>query len=253
MRKIFAFGDSFIVGDQDDFLHELEKNEKPTHSMEYAERVEYLKYNVSFVSQLSKYYKLDLENYAVRGSGNFPQLDKVLQLVQTGRIKENDIILFGMTTLLRDRFSIIEFKRVNSNNYGPCMIDRDLLNDEMILILRNDLFYILSTLEIIRLKFNVNVYAYHIFDNLRSKDPNINFDVFQFENIMDPEFYNNSLIDIVNDSWNKKITHPYHTQLIVPHGYESFYTKNKHFSIQGQAKVFDWFLNNKILDRFIDG
>ena len=106
-NTLHAFGDSFIVGDQDDFLH--------NHNMTYDERVEYLKNNVSFVSILAKHYGYSLKNQSERGSGNFPQLDRLWLNLTNGVIKEGDIVLFGLTTFIRDRFQLINFEHSTSN------------------------------------------------------------------------------------------------------------------------------------------
>ena len=85
--KLHAFGDSFVVGDQD------EKDDK---------NKEYLKYNVSFVSIIAKHFGIELVNYSESGSGNFSQLDKLFLNLKYGTIQKNDVVLFGMTSTSRD-------------------------------------------------------------------------------------------------------------------------------------------------------
>ena len=58
MTTLHAFGDSFIVGDQDDFLHEVPD---APHQMDWDERLEYLKTQVSFVSILADHYGYKLK------------------------------------------------------------------------------------------------------------------------------------------------------------------------------------------------
>ena len=74
---IHAFGDSFVVGDQDDYINDknTDPESAPTHNMSEATRTEYLKYNVSFAALIAKQLDTKLKNHAVRGTGNFPQLD----------------------------------------------------------------------------------------------------------------------------------------------------------------------------------
>ena len=60
-KTLHAFGDSFIVGDQDDWLHLKDPNIKYKHRMHFEERLEYVKYSVSFVSILAKHYNYNLQ------------------------------------------------------------------------------------------------------------------------------------------------------------------------------------------------
>ena len=87
MIKLHAFGDSFVSGDQDDFIHDHHPSHPPTHNMEYHERDQYLKYNVSFISLVAKQLNFDFENYSDRGSGNIPQLDRLILACKENKIK----------------------------------------------------------------------------------------------------------------------------------------------------------------------
>ena len=112
---IWAYGDSFVAGDQD----EKDKNNADISVMEYN------RYNVSFVSHLSNMLEIDLVNRAVSGSGNFPQIDKLL--VDSKKFKDSDIVLFGITSTWRDRFSLPHhFPEILNKNIGPFLIDMDL-------------------------------------------------------------------------------------------------------------------------------
>jgi hypothetical protein len=246
MTKLFAFGDSFIVGDQDDFtnLRGLK---------DYNEHIEFLKTNISFVSLLAKHYNLEYHNFAVRGSGNFPQIDKILQCFDQKMINEGDVILFGITTLTRDRVNLLDHTKVKSWDYGPTVIDRDLVPRGINDIMRYDLFYILSVLDRIRSTYKVKILAFNIFDNLYSWCGYVDLDIYDFDFLLGGKSFGNTLVDIVNDSWGKLTRHPYHDRLIAPDGYERFYTKNKHFSVAGHCKVFEWFVNEKIIDKLIYG
>lgn len=244
MPSLFAFGDSFILGDLDDFKD---------HSQDYLERIEFLKYNVSFVSHLSKYYELGYENLAVRGSGNFPQLDKLIRHLEDGFINEGDIVLFGITTLSRDRINILDVRKVKSYDFGPILVDRELVVRHIEKIAKYDLFYILSILDSIRTKHKIKIFAFNIFDNIHSfcKDADPSF--YDFDFYFGRSFISNTLIDIVNDTWGQNISHPYHTQLNIPQPYRAFYTKHNHFSVLGHAKVFRWFCNQRIIDKLLNG
>jgi len=245
MVKLHAFGDSFIVGDQDDFLEEIPKNIKPVHNMKYDDRVEYLKYNVSFVSIIAKHLNLELINYAVRGSGNYPQLDKLWLNLLSGNIKENDIVLFGFTTSGRDRIQAMFCEKVVDHHYGESIIDRKLLKEgPSSTIFETDHFYVLSILEMLSKKFNVRIIKFNLFDNaLDYSNDNIKR-LYDFTDFIGYNIKGNTLIDIINDTWGQGIKNPQHTLLDIPEGYEKYYSRLKHPSIEGHKKIADWFLQH---------
>jgi len=239
--KIVAYGDSFVMGDQDDFAHEVKR---PTHTMGYEERIEYLKYNVSFPSLISKHFDIPCINRAERGSGNYPQLDKLYFDLENKIITSGDLILFGITTVLRDRISLGYFQRSSSNQYGECLIDRKILqSNNTNKIGELDLFYILSILQTLSNSYSVNILSFNIFDiplaHLEEVPSHFNF-----KNYIGWNIKGNSLIDILNDTWGKTKYHPYHTDLKIPQGYEKFYTVKNHPSIEGHKKISNWFINN---------
>ncbi len=239
--KLVAYGDSFVMGDQDDFVHEVKR---PTHSMGYDERTEYLRYNVSFPSLISKHFKISCINRAERGSGNYPQLDKLYFDLESGIINSGDLILFGITTVTRDRISLGNFKRVTSTDHGECLIDRKMINSyNTDKIGEIDLFYILSILQTLSKCYSVNIISFNIFDI-----PLSHLEIvparFNFENYIGWNIKGNSLIDILNDTWGESKYHPYHTDLKIPQGYENYYTIKKHPSIDGHKKISNWFINN---------
>lgn len=245
---LHAFGDSFIVGDQDDFLHDHPKGVTPNHNMEYGDRLEYLKNNVSFTSIVAKHYKMNLENHAIRGSGNYPQLDKLFLMLVHGKITSNDVVLFGLTTLLRDRFNLHEYEKSKSYKYGPLLIDRDLLHGENKQhIFDMDYYYVLSVLENLSKKFNVRIIKINLFNNLVDESPQHEMKLFNFPDLVGRDVKGNTLIDILNDTWGKGISNPYHDVLKVPHGYDHFYTIKKHPSVEGHKKIAQWFIDNNIL------
>jgi len=229
---IHAFGDSFVVGDQDDFIHELGYD--PGHGMHYLERVEYLKYNISFVSLIAKELNIPLKNYAERGSGNFPQLDKLTASLESGSIKSSDLVLFGITSPSRDRLSFVDNDRVTSESFGPCLIDRELANFENVgKIPRLDTLYILFILEQLSKIFGVRILKFNLFD----VDLNISY---PFKDYLS----GGTLLDILNDTWGKDIKTPYHDKISIPKGYEKFYSLKKHPSETGHKKIAEWLLKN---------
>lgn len=247
-ETLHAFGDSFVVGDQDDFLHDHPKGVVPTHKMGYDDRINYLKQNVSFASIIAKEYNMKYRNDAIRGSGNYPQLDKLFLRLIHGSIKPNDLVLFGITTLLRDRFILHDHEKAKSYSYGPLLIDRDTLNgDNKQHIFDMDYYYILSVLENLSKKFNVRIIKVNLFNNLVDESPNHSINLFKFPDLLGSDVTGNTLIDILNDTWGKGISNPYHDILAVPPGYEYLYTIKKHPSIEGHKKIAKWFIDNNIV------
>lgn len=238
--KIHAFGDSFVVGDQDDFYDDPNTVTTPTHGMNFGERLNYLKYNVSFAVLISKQLGVEFVNYAERGSGNYPQLDKLWMACFNKKIVKDDIVLFGMTTTARDRAHCGHIEKVISSNYGEFLVDRNLINicdHSTIGVI--DQFYILSILEKLMDLFQIRIIAFNLFDNPNDySNVKNNF----FECYLGNNVEGNTLIDIINDTWGLGFKNPYHEHLKVPSGYENFYTHNKHPSIEGHQKIASWFL-----------
>ena len=112
MKRILAFGDSFVVGDQDDFgPQDFNYNPEypPTHNMSYDDRFEYLKNHVSFVALLAKEFDCSLINFAERGCGNYVQLDKLLAFIEEGKLfSEQDKTL---TTRALSNLKVFDYKK----------------------------------------------------------------------------------------------------------------------------------------------
>ncbi len=244
--KLHAFGDSFMLGDLDDFLEELPKDIKPTHNMEYNTRIAYLKQNVSFASLIAKHYNLDYHNYASRGSGNYPQLDKLWINLINGNIKENDIVLFGITTTARDRIQAIYFDKAIANNHGEVLMDRYLLlNGKHNDIFQMDLFYILSILESMSKQFNIKIIKLHLFDNSMDYSNDDLIKYYKFTDYIGNDIKGNTTVNIINDTWGKPSEFcPNHNYDIL-NGYENYWTRKHHPSIEGHQKIADWLIKNE--------
>jgi hypothetical protein len=244
---LHSFGDSFVMGDQDDFWHEFPAHNKPNHNFtDYSEHVKYLKANVSFPSVIGKELDIQSFNHAERGSGNYPQLDKLWIALTNKKINSDDLVLFGITTGCRDRPFLFDVPRVlGTIPCGECMVDRDLINSNNHgLIYQMDHFYIHSILAQLSKTFNVKIIKINLFDNpLDEFDDNI-ANLFKFDNFIGAGVRGNTLIDILNDTWGQGIRHPYHDRLVVPLGYEHLYSAKKHPSIAGHQKIAKWLLDN---------
>jgi len=230
MSRILAFGDSFVVGDQDDYgPNDVNYNPKipTTHSMGPNEREQYLKYNVSFAALIAKQLGKELLNFAVRGTSNFSQIDQLLLFIGNGKLQQDDLILFGISTTVRDRSIIYP--------------STDLEWDKFSVL---DLVYILSTLDSISKKYSVPIIKFNLFDNpLVGQSFNFDFD-FAYDNYIGWDVKANTLSDVINDTWAMPINerHPYHTHMMVKPDYEQYWTWNRHPSIEGHKKLADWFL-----------
>jgi hypothetical protein len=241
---LHAFGDSFILGDQDDFLH---------HVMAYAERVEYLKNNVSFVSILAKHYGYFLKNHSERGSGNFPQLDRLWLNLTNRVIKKGDIVLFGLTTFIRDRFQLINFEHSTSDTkHGPTLIERDLVtkNIHMEKIMEIDFYYLTTSLNRLSEQFDIPIIKFNLFDNALYQTTEETKNLCKVKDFLGYDFNSNTLIDILNDTWGENNVNPHsHTDLKIKKEHESLYTNYRHPSIEGHKKIANWWITNKIIDQ----
>ena len=236
--KIHAFGDSFVVGDQDDFIDETREN-----------RIHFLKYNISFAAIIAKELGYSLTNHAVCGSGSFPQVDLLVQELLSGNIAKDDIILFGITALCRERTALWEFHKSADNCYGPCMVDRALLSSgDFQKIMDLDFLYLMSMLTGIEATFGVSITRINLFDSISVS--NVDSKIMQNinpGNYVGYDVQGNTLIDILNDTWGIGKVTPYHDQIVIPNGYSHLYTEKKHPSVKGHKKIADWFLENTII------
>lgn len=226
-NRIFAFGDSFVVGDQDE----------PTQN------IEHLKYNVSFVSILAKQFNVPLTNDAVRGSSNFAQIDKLWMRAVNGELKETDLILFGITTPVRERCRLLDLApNVLHHSIGECIVDRQLINNNN-LMWETDYFYALSILESIERKFGLTILKFNIFDNILDYASPEKKQLFEVPNFIDFTESGNTLVDILHDTYGQPVVNPYHTRLDIKPGYEYLFTHGKHPSPAGHDKIAKWFYN----------
>ena len=243
MTKLFAFGDSFVVGDQDDFgPTDCNYNPAfpPTHNMPYDVRIEYLKNNVSFAALLAKHYNFEFENFAIRGGGNFLQLDELLLLADQNKLNAGDVILFGISINSRDRLQMLEDHK---NKHG-IILDRLRADpNNFTLIEQFDFFWVLSVLETIKNKYNVKIIALNLFYNpIFKKSGFLNFN---FNFLIGNNTDNNTMVDVLNDTYGipsiKK--HVYHTFADIPETSLQFYTWNKHPSALGHDKIKNWLVS----------
>ena len=256
---LHAFGDSIVVGDLDDYLHLNDPNVKPNHRMPYDVRIKYLKHNVSFVSILAKHYGYNLENYAVRGSGNYPQLDRVWSNLVNGKIKSGDIILFGFGPVTRDRLVLqtFAFDPTVNEKTGPHLLDRDLLSKENWVangeqpILEMDFYYINSVLNRLGEQFNVRMIRCNLGDNALYHASDHIKKICEVEDFVGYNVVGNTYHHILNDSWGQPIVYPFsanlHKDLKLKPEHEYLYTYYRHPSAEGHKKIAQWWIDNNII------
>ena len=252
-KTLHAFGDSFVLGDQDDFLHVRDPNVKPTHRMQYDERIKYLKNHVSFVSHLAKHYEFDLQNHSHRGSGNYPQLDKLYLEFNQGNIKSGDIVLFGFSSCHRDRWWLHTIEELKIDKKAPCFVDRSLIEHHTGQpLFELDFFYIISVLDRLSKQFNVPIIMFNLWDNALTQASKQIKDLCRVENFVGFDTLGNTLIHILNDTWGKDEKNPFHhNQVKVLPDHEYLYTYYRHPSIEGHKKIAKWWIDNNILQKFV--
>jgi hypothetical protein len=239
--KLFVFGDSFVSGDQDDFLEENKLFQPPAHNMDWYSRDEYLKYNVSFSSHIARSLGIDMLNYAKVGSGNQVQVDRLYSLALARKINTCDIVLFGLTSSWRDRAGIkVQFgsKTLPMLNFA----DESLSEDELA---QRDYLYTNILLADLQIKYGFKMIVVNLWQNLIDLPNN-------FRHVLGYQLAKNTLIDVLNDTWGIA-GEPTSYVGNIPSGYEFLYTRTRspypaHPSAAGHKKIANWLLDQKLFD-----
>jgi hypothetical protein len=251
-KTLHAFGDSFILGDQDDFLHVKDPNVKPTHRMGYNDRIKYLKNHVSFVSHLARHYGFDLQNHSHRGTGNYPQLDKLYLEFAQGNIRPGDVVVFGFTSCQRDRWWLSGYEEFKSDKKAPCFVDPSLIEGNNQSLFELDFFYIISVLDRLSKQFNVPIIKLNLWDNALTQALEQTKNLCRVDDFVGYDTPGNTLIHILNDTWGKDERNFFHhNQVKVLPEHEHLYTYYRHPSVEGHKKIAQWWIDNGILDRFV--
>jgi hypothetical protein len=228
--KIWAYGDSFVAGDQD----------IPGRVDAILENMEYNRYNVSFASVLANKLNSELINRAISGCSNFVQLDKLwLDCID---ISPDDLVLFGITTPMRDRFMIPhvapEFLR---KTRGPGLINRSLLTDHpdtRICVI--DTFYTLSVIEKIEKLYNLNIIKFNLFHNPLQDVLAEDLKKFNFDKFIGLNTPGNTLLDVLTDNWGNPIPRISDHSKWKPEVNSHLFTQNSHPNIEGHKKIAQW-------------
>jgi hypothetical protein len=231
--KLWAYGDSFVAGDQD----------IPDRIDAILENMEYNRYNVSFASVLAKKLNVTLTNRAISGCSNFVQLDQLW--LDCTNMSSDDLILFGITTPLRDRFMIPhlapEFLR---KTRGPGLINRSLLHDHPdTRICTIDTFYTFSVLEKLEKMYNLNIVKFNLFHDPLQDASEEDIKKFNFNNYIGLATPGNTLLDILTDNWGNGVPRISDHSNWKPEVNSHLFTRKSHPNIEGHKKIAEWLEN----------
>jgi hypothetical protein len=228
--KIYAYGDSFVAGDQD----------IPGRVDAIPEHTEYNRYNISFASVLAKKLNVKLINRAISGCSNFVQLDQLW--MDCGNISPDDLVLFGITTPLRDRFMIPHLApEFLKETRGPGLVNRSLLNDNSnVRVSIADTFYTLSVLEKIEKMYNLNIIKFNLFHNPLQDASEEDLKKFNFDKFIGLNTPGNTLLDLLTDNWSNPIPRISDHSKWKPEINGHLFTRNSHPNIEGHKKISEW-------------
>lgn len=235
--NIWAYGDSFVAGDQD----------IPGRVDAIEENAEYNRYNISFAAHLAKSLNRPLINRGISGCSNFVQLDRLW--LDSAEFAKGDLILFGITTPWRDRFIIPHVcPEIIKKNIGPGIVNRDLINDNVdfkkIAII--DLFYTLSVVEKIEKTLEIKIIKFNLFHNALTDADQKEKRIFKFDNFIGSNLIGNTLLDVLTNSWGSEIQRiSDHSQWKPPAEYKHFFTAKSHPNLEGHKLIAKW-LENKL-------
>lgn len=230
--KIWAYGDSFVAGDQD----------IPGRVDAIEENTEYNRYNVSFAAHLSKKLNVELINRGISGCSNFVQLDKLL--LDINEISQDDIVLFGITTPWRDRFVLpnvcpVLFK----DTRGPSILNRELVYGQYDIskVAVLDLFYILSTIQKLEEIYNIRIVKFNLFHDVILEASEIDQRLFVFNDFIGLGVPGNTLLDLLTDNWGNPIKRiSDHSKWQPPNEFTNLFTRCSHPNIEGHKKIASW-------------
>lgn len=230
--RLWTYGDSFVAGDQD----------IPGRVDAIEEYTKYNRYNVSFASHLANALNVELINRGISGCSNFVQLDKLF--LDAPSIKEDDIVLFGLTTAWRDRVTIpYTCPEYLKDTRGPALLHRELISKKYNLekTATIDLFYVLSVIEKIEKIFNIKVVKFNLFHDSIAESLEEDKEFFKFDNFIGLGVNGNTILDVLTDNWGNKISRiSDHSKWKPPAEYKHLFTQKSHPNIEGHKKIALW-------------
>lgn len=215
--KIWAYGDSFTAGDQD----------VPQSHSNYLEISKKEKYEISYVAQLAKLFASELENKAKPGSGNFPQLDLLIQ--DLSNIEDEDLVIFGITTSTRDRGNIITRgdNPLLSPSWGHSTIHPDI---ELNRIWENDQLITISVLDKIAEMGKFKLIYFYVFHKT----------IEDYDYCSNNLLFKETLVDVLTDFKFVGYGNPGHKYDMIPEEYKKYFTEKYHPSPEGHIKFAKW-------------
>lgn len=239
--KIYAYGDSFVAGDQD----------IPNRNDAIKENMEYNRYNISFASILAKKLGVELINRAISGCSNFVQLDQLW--VDSELIQEDDLVLFGFSTPWRDRFMIpYEHTSILDNHRGKRILNYSLFEDHLQRIPTLDFFYTLSIIEKLEQIYKFKVIKFNSFHNIFSDQISENdLYKFKFNNFIGLHTPGNTLLDVLTDNWGNPIARISDHSNWRPEINQHLFTEKSHPNTRGHIKIAEWFYAQIISNKWL--
>lgn len=228
--KIYAYGDSFVAGDQD----------IPGRIDAVTENMEFNRYNVSFASVLAKKLGAELINRGISGCSNFVQLDQLW--VDSEYIQPDDLVIFGFSTPWRDRFVIpYEHKSIIVPTRGPCILNAKLFNDNAHRIPVVDFFYTLSVIEKLEEIHGFKVIKFNAFHNIFSDPVSPNdLEKFKFDRFIGLHTPGNTLIDVLTDNWGNCVPRISDHSNWIPEVNKHLFTAKSHPNVEGHIVIANW-------------
>ena len=239
--KIYAYGDSFVAGDQD----------IPGRVDAQVENTEFNRYNISFASVLAKKLSAELINRGLSGSSNFVQLDQLW--VDSEHIQSDDIVIFGFSTPWRDRFMIPhDHKTILAPNRGQSMLNYELFKDDNIRIPVLDFFYTLSVIEKLEELYGIKVIKFNNFHNIFSDSISLgDLAKFKFDRFIGLHTSGNTLLDVLTDNWGNPIPRISDHSKWIPEVNQHLFTARSHPNAQGHIVIADWLHKQLITNNWI--
>ena len=228
--KIYAYGDSFVAGDQD-ILGRVDA---------IPENMEYNRYNISFASVLAKKMGVELVNRGISGCSNFVQLDQLW--MDSADISSNDLVLFGLTTPWRDRFMIPHMgPEFLKDTRGPGLVNRTLINSNpKSRVAVVDYFYTLSVIEKIEKLYNLNIIKFNLFHDPLQDALEDDLTKFKFDKFIGLGSPGNTLVDMLTDKWGDQVMRISDHSKWKPETNKHLFTSKSHPNIEGHKKISEW-------------
>jgi hypothetical protein len=231
--KIWAYGDSFTAGDQD----------LPDHGDSDLNVLKRNRYEVSWAAQLAKILDCELTNRAVPGTSNFPQIDMLVS--DLPNINTNDLIFFGITSPLRERFWLAErakkfFIRLRRKEQvslgGQWLVETNKIHD-IDHLNYTDFLFTVAMLEKLEQLHNIKIIKFNAFIDMQCN----------VKNFIGHNTPGNSLLHLITGNWGKKNVNLTKAHVNSNNNYKDYghlVTSKLHPNFKGHTKIAEWMHGN---------